>query len=178
MMRRLRRLPGIVSEQHFESTLERICRYLAYFGGGLLLATTPVTLGSVMSRYFLNMPLMGDFEIVQTAVATCIACFLPYCQLKGGNIIVDFFTTGVSKRGQARMDAGGALLLSAMMFLLGWRGIVGGIAIHQNQETTMLMGIPVWIAYAAIVPGFLLTCFVAAYMALKSWRRAGSDAQS
>jgi TRAP-type C4-dicarboxylate transport system permease small subunit len=155
-----------------ESLLERSCRYLAYFGGGLLLATTPVTLASVLSRFFLNRPLMGDFEIVQTAVAACIACFLPYCQIHGDNIIVDFFTTGASKRSQSWMDSFGAVLLASMMLLLGWRGAVGGAGIFQAGETTMLMGIPVWIAYAAIVPGFLLTCLLALIDAGRSMREA------
>lgn len=156
----------------FDEGLDKVCRYLAYFGGVLLLATTPVTLASVLSRYFLNSPLLGDFEIVQTAVAACIACFLPYCQLHGGNIVVDFFTTGASARSQAFMDALGALLLAAMMFLLGWRGAVGGVALYQSGDTTMLMSIPIWIIYAAIVPGFILTCVVALVMAGRSFTTA------
>ncbi len=154
------------------SLLGRICRYLAYFGGALLLATTPITLYSVLARKFFDSPLTGDFEIVQTAVAACIACFLPYCQLQGGNIVVDFFTTRAGRVTRARMDSLGALLLGGMMFLLGWRGIAGCINVWQNNETTMLMGIPVWIAYAAIIPGFLLTCIVAALDTVRHLRSA------
>jgi TRAP-type C4-dicarboxylate transport system permease small subunit len=161
-----------------EPLLERVCRYVAYLGGGLLLATTPVTLASVMSRYFLNRPLMGDFEIVQTAVAACIACFLPYCQIQGGNIIVDFFTTGASERARRLMDSLGAVLLAGMMLLLGWRGALGGAGMFETGETTMLMGIPVWITYAAIVPGFLLTCVVALVGAVRTLRGSGSEATS
>jgi TRAP-type C4-dicarboxylate transport system permease small subunit len=167
-----------VTTPHLETGLERLCRYVAYLGGALLLATTPVTLASVLSRYFLNSPLMGDFEIVQTAVAACIACFLPYCQVRGSNIIVDFFTTGAGPRTQAAMDSFGAVLLSAMMLLLGWRGALGGLNVHENQEVTMLMGIPVWWAYAAIIPGFLLTCAVALNDAVRHLRRAVSGEPS
>lgn len=153
-----------------ESLLARFCRYYAMVGGVILLATTPVTLASVLSRYFLNKPLMGDFEIVQAAVAACIACFLPYCQLQGGNIIVDFFTTKASPRTQARLDGMGAILLSAMMMLLGWRGALGGLGMWDTGETTMLMSIPVWITYAAIVPGFILTCIVSLVVATRALR--------
>jgi TRAP-type C4-dicarboxylate transport system permease small subunit len=161
-----------------EPLLERVCRYYAIVGGLLLLLTTPVTLASVMSRYFLNKPLMGDFEIVQTSVAACIACFLPWCQLKDGNIIVDFFTTGASPKAQAVMDGVGATLLAAMMGLLGWRGALGGLGVHEYGEVTMLMGIPVWIAYAAIVPGFLLTALVAAVKALRVVRAPTAAAKA
>ena len=150
-----------------ESLLERVCRYLAIFGGLILLATTPLTLFSVLSRYFFNSPLMGDFEIVQTAVAACIACFLPYCQLQEGNIIVDFFTTRASARAQGLMDSLGAVLVAGMMGLLGWRGVLGGLGVYEAGEVTMLMSIPVWIAYAAIAPGFLLTTLVAVVKAAR-----------
>ena len=141
--------------------LETLCAGYAMLGGAMLLATTVITLVSVLARYFFAKPLVGDFELVQVAVATCIASFLPYCQLKGGNIIVDFFTTGMAPSRQRAFDALGALLLSLMMLVLGWRAAVGATSVFESGESSMLMSIPIWITYALIVPGFLLTCFVA-----------------
>ena len=141
--------------------LEKVCAGYALLGGAMLLTTTAITLVSVLARYFLSRPLVGDFELVQVAVATCIASFLPYCQLKGGNIIVDFFTTGLAPPRQRMLDAFGALLLSMMMMLLGWRAAVGAMSVFESGESSMLMGIPVWISYALIVPGLLLSGWVA-----------------
>lgn len=152
------------------SRLERLCEAVALIGGALLLATTLITVASVGLRYFFNSPILGDFEIVQVAVAACIAFFLPYCQLKRGNIIVDFFTAGARPRTRRALDALGALLLAAMALLLGVRGMAGGLSMYGTGDTSMLMGIPVWITYALIVPGLLLTGIVAIVTARQALR--------
>ena len=43
----------------------------------------------------------------------------------------------------------------------------GGMAAYANEETSMLMAIPIWIPYALMVPGLLLTAVVSVYVA---WR--------
>ena len=148
--------------------LGRLCSALALLGGTVLLGATLVTLASVGSRYFLNDPIVGDFEIVQVAVAVCIALFLPYCQLRRGNIVVDFFTTGVRPRTRNVLDAVGALLLAAMVGLLGVRAAAGAASVHESGDTSMLMGIPLWWTYALIVPGLLLTAVVGVVTARES----------
>ena len=141
--------------------LETLCAGYALLGGAMLLATTVITLVSVLARYFFAKPLVGDFELVQVAVATCIASFLPYCQLKGGNIIVDFFTSGVSERGRSVLDAIGALIIAAMMALLTWRTGVGLLSVKANGETSMIMGVPIWWGYAGMLPGLAVTVLAA-----------------
>lgn len=148
--------------------LDQLCALLALLGGLLLLAAALVTVVSVGARYFLNSPIIGDSEIVQVLVATCIALFLPYCQLRRGNIVVDFFTTGVRPRTRARLDTVGSLLLGAMVLLLGVRAISGTASVYETGDTSMLMGIPIWWAYALIVPGLLLTALVALVTARES----------
>jgi hypothetical protein len=46
------------------------------------------------------------------AAGAAIALFLPWCQLRRGNIIVDFFTAKASDRTNAMLDRFGALLLA------------------------------------------------------------------
>ena len=40
--------------------------------------------------------------------------------------------------------------------LIAWRVAVGGIDIKANQETSMLMALPLWIPYMLMVPGLVL----------------------
>jgi uncharacterized protein (DUF983 family) len=40
--------------------------------------------------------------------------------------------------------------------LVAWRVVVGGIDIKANQETSMLMALPLWIPYMLMVPGLVL----------------------
>ena len=48
-----------------------------------------LTRASVIGRNLLERTLVGDFEL--TGVA--IAMYMPWCQLRRGNILVDFFTS-------------------------------------------------------------------------------------
>ncbi len=59
----------------------------------------------IAGRTLLGTPIPGDWELVQIGCAVAIAAFLPMCQLRSGNIIVDFFTAGREPRTQAPLDA-------------------------------------------------------------------------
>jgi TRAP-type C4-dicarboxylate transport system permease small subunit len=149
------------------SALRALCQASAVLGGVALIGIALMTLASVLGRVLWSSPIQGDVEMVQLACAVGLACFLPYTQWQGGNIIVDFFMTWASARTQQRLDALGALLVGAVAGLLCWRTGVGAMAAHADQETSMLMSIPIWIPYALMTPGLLLTALVSLYIA---WR--------
>ncbi|MGH8630902.1 MAG: TRAP transporter small permease, partial [Burkholderiales bacterium] len=92
------------------SAIEALARVSAFLGGAIttVIALTSVT--SITLRSLGFQPIQGDFELVQVGLAAAIALFLPWCQLKGGNILVDFFTAGASVRTQRRLDCIGAVL--------------------------------------------------------------------
>lgn len=162
------RRPGAVG--HF---LRRLCVASAAVGGVLLIGIGLLTLLSVAGRVLFSHPIQGDVETVQLACAVGLACFLPYTQWQGGNIIVDFFTTRASKDAQRRLDALGALLLGLVAALVCWRTAAGSLAAYENGETSMLIGIPIWIPYLLMAPGLALTALVSFFIA---WRRlTGGD---
>lgn len=153
----------------FGRLLLRLCQAFAIIGGVALVGITIMTLTSVIGRSVFSHAIQGDFELVQLACSVCVAAFLPYTQWQRANIIVDFFTTRASVRTQRRLDAFGALLVALVTGACGSRTIVGAIIEHGTGETSMLMGVPIWISYAFIAPGLLLTAVVALYGAWQSW---------
>ena len=150
--------------------LDVLARTFAFLGGAVLVGITLMSVTSIAGRALLGKPVPGDFELVQVASAVAIAAFLPYCQLRRGNIIVDFFTTRTSPRTQAVFDAIGALLFSAVMGLLAWRTTLGFMTVKASHEVTMIVGFPVWIGYAAIVPSLVLATLVGLQTAVQSAR--------
>ncbi len=138
-------------------------------GGVVLTGILGMSVASIVPRTLGFQPILGDYELVQVGLAVCVAMFLPWCQLKGGNIIVDFFTARLRARSQRRLDAFGALLFALMMALIAWRLTAGAAALVDTGETTMLLGFPLWIAYALMVPGFALTALAALDTAWKAW---------
>ncbi|MCX7140345.1 MAG: TRAP transporter small permease [Proteobacteria bacterium] len=152
--------------------LGRLCRWMAVLGGVVLVAITLMSVASIAGRSLLGRPVPGDFELVQIGTAICVAAFLPWCQMQGGNIIVDFFTAHASERAQALLDVFGALLLAAVMLTVAWRTGVGALTVKASGETSMIMGFPSWIGYAFMVPGFALTALAGLYTGYISWRRS------
>ena len=145
------------------------CRGLALTGGSILAAITLMVMASVAGRA-LGRPIQGDFELVQVGTAAALALFLPYCQWRRANIIVDFFTTRASSRTQSVLDALGALLFALALALVAWRSFVGTLAIKAANETTMIMGVPLWYGYALMTPAFALAAIVGIFTARESLR--------
>jgi len=152
--------------------IELTAKALAFAGGAVLVAMLGMSVASISGRAFFGRPIQGDFELVQFGCAISIAAFLPWCQLSRGNIIVDFFTTGLPKRAQAALDAVGALLLAAVMALVAWRAGLGAESVWASGERAMISRVPQWIAYAAIVPPLAFTAVVGLYTAWESLQQA------
>jgi TRAP-type C4-dicarboxylate transport system permease small subunit len=141
----------------------------ALAGGAILAGLTLMVMASVAGRA-LGRPIQGDFELVQVGAAVAIAFCLPYCQWRRANIIVDFFTTRASRRTQALLDAFGAALYALALGIVAWRSTVGAIAIKAANETTMIMGVPLWYGYGLMAPAFVLAAIVGVHTAVASFR--------
>jgi TRAP-type C4-dicarboxylate transport system permease small subunit len=140
--------------------LARLSNFSAMLGGVLLTGIALMSVYSVFMRNALGKPIQGDFELVQVACAASTAAFMPLCHLKGGHIIVDFFTTKASALTRARLDAIGAVLLGVVFALLAWRTGAGAMDALRNDESSMMMGFPLWIGYAAMVPSLVLAAVI------------------
>ena len=158
------------------SRLARLAAGFAIAGGAVGCGVAALTVASVAGRALFTRPIAGDIELTQFGTALCISLCLPWCQLHGGNIIVDFFTQAARPRTRQRLDALGALLLALMCGLLAWRTSVGAFAVHAAGETTMILDAPMWIAYAVLAPGLALTVLVALAQAARHWRAGDATA--
>lgn len=140
--------------------LDRLARFCAILAGLLLTAITLMTCASVLGRNTSGATLVGDFELTGVAAGAAIALFMPWCQLRRGNIIVDFFTARSSERTNAALDRLGAGLLALVMALLTWRTALGGLSAYETQSATMMLGFPEWIIYGLMVPPLALTALI------------------
>ena len=76
-----------------EGPLAVVTRPLAIAGGLLMLAVAATVTVNVLLRWLFNSAVSGDIELVQIGSAVAIFAFLPLCQSRRGNIVVDTFTT-------------------------------------------------------------------------------------
>ena len=138
-------------------TAERLGTALALTGAALSLFIAGLVTVSVGLRWATSNGLPGDFEMVQMAVALAIFAFLPYTQLRRGNMLVDTFTNRLPPRAIAAFDAFWDLVYAAVASLLGWRLSVGATDAINSHTTTMVLGLPVgWAIMACAVMAGLL----------------------
>ena len=145
--------------------LNKTCRAFAVCAGLMLILMALMSLASIVGRSVLDMPILGDYELVQTMSAIAVAMSLPFCQMIRGHIIVDFFTTGLPARVNKRLDILASLVLAVAGFVFSWRIGVGMIELRANGDASMLLNLPTWWGYAPMVPSFFLLGCAALYTA-------------
>lgn len=160
------------------SFLEKLANICALAAGVLLSFIILLTCASIFSRELFGNSVVGDFELVGLATGAAIALFMPLCQLKQGNIIVDFFTVKMPKQINAGLDRLGALALAACFALLTWRTVVGGLNSYDTHIGSMLLGFPEWMVYAAMVPPFFLTTVIALHQVVFGFAHAHGHADN
>jgi len=156
--------------------LDRQSRLLAFVGGLLLVAMTLMATYSIAMRTLFDEPLLGDVELVQMGCGIAIVFFLPLCQLRRGNVIVDVFTLRASPRVRSALDGLGSVLMALTAALLAWRSLVGTLDAYGTGEESIILGVPIWWSISAFAPGFALLAVVALYTAWQDFRGEGKTA--
>lgn len=149
--------------------LEKLAKFCAILAGVLMTFITLMTCLSLIGRNTTGATLAGDFELTGVVAGAAVALFMPWCQIKRGNIIVDFFTAKVSDQVNGQLDRLGALVMAAVFALLSWRTMVGGINAYDTHSGTMMLGFPEWVVYAAMVPPFILTAVISLHQAVSNF---------
>ena len=149
--------------------LEKLAKLCAVLAGVLLTVITLITCVSLLGRNTIGWTLVGAFELSGSAAGAAIALFMPWCQVRRGNIIVDFFTARASVATRQGLDRFGALLLALAMGLMTWRTSIGGVNAWVSQSGSMMMGFPEWIVYVGMVPPLALTTLIALVQAIRGF---------
>ena len=79
------------------AAIHMLCRGAAFGGGAVLIAIMALTVVSVVLREVTGRPIPGDYELVEMGCAIAIFAFLPYCQIIGGNVLVELRGGGLVK---------------------------------------------------------------------------------
>ena len=125
-----------------------------------------MTCYSLIGRNTSGSTIVGDFELTGVATGAAIALFMPLCQFKKANIVVDFFTAKARQTTIAQLDRLGALFMASAFALLTWRTFLGGMNAWASQSGSMMLGFPEWIVYAAMTPPLALSAAIALAQAL------------
>jgi len=155
--------------------LEQLAKLCAILAGVLIIVITLMTCVSLIGRNTTGWSIVGAFELSGFAAGAAIALFMPWCQVKRNNIIVDFFTNRAPQSVQDALDRVGAFTVALAMGLLAWRTAIGGINAWNSGAGSMMMGLPEWTVYVGMVPPLALTAVIGLAQALRGFGDGHSE---
>lgn len=168
-----------------------IARYMALFGGFILICVIIMTCLSVTGRelnafghsaflkdylspiagLFQSLgPIVGDFELVEAGVALAVTSFLPWCQLNRAHAVVELFTSALPDIANQLLTFIWEILFAIILAVIAWRLIIGTSDKLRFNETTFMLQFPVWWGYAACSVAAVIAFLVAVYSV---WQQAG-----
>ena len=154
--------------------VSRVSDRLALAGGVLLMALAVLVAVSVITRWLTSRGIPGDFELMQMGLALAVFAFMPMCQLRGGNLFVDTFTSRLPEGVRRCLDGLWALVYAVVAGLIAVMMVVGAAETMASGTRSMVLGLPIgWpIAIAAILAMWLTV--VVLITALRAFSRAES----
>lgn len=152
--------------------LKRLSTAIAIAGALLMLAAAGMVVVSVSVRNLTDVTMMGDYEIVQMVTAVAAFAFLPLCQMRRGNILVDTFTARLPDAVQRGLDALWDLVYAGIIAIVAWQLMQGAIGTVTSNTVSMILALPVgWaIGLCAVLAAFLAVISVAT-----AWTRLKGD---
>lgn len=159
-----------VSHGAYGRALRTCARWLALGGGLVFIGLVAMSIVSIVGRKVASAPVPGDVELLQMCAAFASASFFAWAHLNRGDVKVDFFTQHLKEVTIRRLDGVGSLLVGLFGSLIAWRTFVGAMNVREYEETSPILGLPLWIAQMLMVPGFVLLALAGFYMASRLLR--------
>lgn len=141
----------------------------AIAGGFVFVAITVMLVVTIVSRKLFVWQVPGDVELVQMGAAFAATPFFAWCHLTRGEVKVDFVTNSLPKAWIAVLDGIGSLLVGVIGVLLAWRTGVLAVGTFKSSELSAVLGWPMWVAQALMVPGLALLAIVGFYEAARAF---------
>lgn len=152
-----------------------LARGLALLGGAVLIGLIALICASVAGNALGRLgvagagPLRAGYELTELAIAFVVFSFLPLAQVERAHATVEVFTARLGPRVNAALARLWALGMAAAMVLVAARLGVGTAAKAAGGETTFLLALPLWWAYAACTAAAWAAAAVTVWDALRPW---------
>ena len=152
-------------------TLQLLLRGAALLGGLILCGLMLMVCVSVVFRYLLNEPILGDQELVEIGMSVVVMAAMPFTTLQQQHIRVDVLDYWLGDRGRFAGDLFARTVSIAVLYLLIRKTWAKALDAHEYGDVTNMLEIPVWITYGAISIGMGLVVVVLVAQLIQQLRR-------
>lgn len=127
-------------------------------GISLLFLMAAITV-SVLARYLFNSPVTGIDEIIQLTAVSVVMLALPHATLSGAHVQVDIFDQLLGRWGRLVGDVLARCLSGFVLAILANRAWGKMLDAYEYEDTTNMLGLPIWPIYGVLTTGIAL-CLV------------------
>jgi TRAP-type C4-dicarboxylate transport system permease small subunit len=130
-----------------------------------------VTVADVVLRSFFGIPVRGQFELVELALAYSLFLALPAVFLRDAHLVVDAADHFVSARVRRALDLLGAAASLAALGIMLWQMTPQALYMMRFGDMTFDLQIPkIWYAAPALA-GILISAIIALLLMVRDLRR-------
>lgn len=150
-----------------------LARTMALIGGAVLIGLVVMICLSITGRAAMSLgmgPVPGDVELLEMGVAFAIFAFLPWCQYNRGHARVDLFQSAFGTPLNRVIDLVADVMMAIAASLIAWRMWLGMLDKKSYFETTFILQVEIWYAYAAASAGAICFVVVCVFCILRSLR--------
>ena len=150
-----------LKEREMIGFVYRLAWWSALVGGIVLCALTLMVVASVSGRALIGIglgPVPGDFELVEAGTAVAVFFFLPWCYLRGGHATVDLLYSYMPPAARKTVNIVSDVLMLVVWLVMTWKLYEGMLEKKEYLETTFILLMPIWWAYALCLVGAVIGC--------------------
>ncbi|MDS9468905.1 TRAP transporter small permease [Paracoccus sp. MBLB3053] len=140
--------------------LDRATLWLAVLAAGALIFMVVTISAGVILRYAFGSPVLGLNEINQMTAVVLVMAALPYCTARAGHVGVDVFDQRIGRWGRFIGDIGSRMLSGIVLSVLVWRAVLKALDAREFEDTTNMLGLPIWPFYGVLALGMALCVLV------------------
>jgi TRAP-type C4-dicarboxylate transport system permease small subunit len=116
--------------------------YISFVGMAALMAMMLITALDVAGRVFFNKPIPGTFELSDYLLTVSVLLSIGFAQQQNRNVRVDLFLKKMPNLAQTVTEIIWTFLSIALLSLVTWQGIIGGIEAINNTSVSDILRVP------------------------------------
>lgn len=134
---------------------DRIARWLAYTGAGLLLAAMLLLMVDIATRKSIGFSILGIIDLTQLGVMGCVFLAMPLAFVRGTHVGVEFVTDALPAPLLRLVKLAAGLLGAAFMLAVFWYGLEQAKIQLAQGDRSVTLGLPMILYWAPLLVGSL-----------------------
>ena len=125
-------------------TIDMTCRIVNGVAALMLFGMMLIIVVDVILRYVFKSPLAGGPEFVEFMLAVTISLSLAYAGVRKAHVAVGFLVSRFSQKVQVVINSINQFLAAGFFFLIAWKSAGQAVVLKANEQTSMVMSIPIY----------------------------------